>query len=175
MEKGRQGHIVQNVVPGGVGQRCGLRDGDRLLEVNNGFVDDLPHPEVTAQDRDRNHKALLKLKIFLFFQVARKIKLSGNQLSLLVVDGDVYEKSVSRGQNPRKLSRILRGEDCKPPRLCHITKDPVSGLGINFTPVEGNGVTGSLRSKVPHKRDTKTRLLHFVLCRRERSFFSEPH
>lgn len=49
VEKGHQGHIVRNVVSGGVGERCGLRDGDRLLEVNNCFVDDLPHPEVKAQ------------------------------------------------------------------------------------------------------------------------------
>lgn len=83
--------------------------------------------------------------------MARKIKLSGNQLGLLVVDGGVYEKAVSRGQNPRGLISIRRGEGCKPPRLCHITKDPVSGLGINFTPVEGNGITGSHRSKVPNE------------------------
>lgn len=52
VEKAHPGHVVRNVVSGGVGQRCGLRDGDRLLEVNNCFVDDLPHPEVTAQDCD---------------------------------------------------------------------------------------------------------------------------
>lgn len=114
VEKGHQGHIIRNVVSGGVGERCGLRDGDRLLEINNCYVDDLPHPEV-----------------------ARKIKLSGNQLGLLVVDGGVYEKAVSQGQNPRGLISIRWGEGCKPPRLCHITKDPVSGLGINFTPVGG--------------------------------------
>lgn len=80
--------------------------------------------------------------------MARKIKLSGNQVSLLVVDGDVYEKAVSRGQNPRGMTSIIRGKGCKPPRLCHITKDPVSGLGINFTPLEGNGITSGFRSKV---------------------------
>lgn len=83
--------------------------------------------------------------------MARKINLSGNQLSLLLVDGDVYEKAVSRGQNTRGLSSKLRGKDCKPPRLCHITRDPVSGLGINFTPVEGKVITGSRTSKVPNE------------------------
>ncbi|XP_070699661.1 NHERF family PDZ scaffold protein 4b isoform X2 [Pempheris klunzingeri] len=114
MERGRQGHVIRNVVPGGVAGRSGLQDGDRLLEVNNCYVDDVPHPEV-----------------------ARKIKLSGNQLCLLVLGGEEYEQAVSQGQDIRDLARATKGEGCKPPRLCHITRDPVSGLGINFTPVEG--------------------------------------
>lgn len=89
--------------------------------------------------------------MFFIFQVAEKIKLSGNQLSLLVVDGGMYEKAVSRGQNPRGLTSIRRGEGCKPPRLCHIPKDPVSGLGINFTPVEGSSITGHHGSSVPNE------------------------
>lgn len=81
--------------------------------------------------------------------MARKIKLSGNHLCLVVVDGAEYEQAVSRGQNLRRLASVHRGEGCKPPRLCHITKDPVSGLGINFIPVEGNDIAGNHRSKVP--------------------------
>ncbi|KAM8741603.1 NHERF family PDZ scaffold protein 4b isoform 2-T2 [Acanthopagrus schlegelii] len=114
VEKGRQGHIIRNVVLGGVASRSGLQDGDRLLEVNNSYVDDVPHPEV-----------------------ARKIKLSGHQLCLLVLNGEEYERALSRGQDLRALTRAQKGEGCKPPRFCHITRDPVSGLGINFTPVEG--------------------------------------
>ncbi|XP_035522209.1 PDZ domain containing 3b isoform X1 [Morone saxatilis] len=114
VERGRQGHIIRNVVSGGVAGRSGLQDGDRLLEVNNCYVDDVPHPEV-----------------------ARKIKISGHQLCLLVLDGEEYEQAVSRGQDLRGRARAHKGEGCKPPRLCHITRDPVSGLGINFTPVEG--------------------------------------
>lgn len=45
-EKGRQGHIIRTVVSGGVAGRSGLQDGDRLLEVNNKYVDEVPHPEV---------------------------------------------------------------------------------------------------------------------------------
>ncbi|KAI3373062.1 hypothetical protein L3Q82_006410 [Scortum barcoo] len=114
VERGRQGHIIRNVVLGGVAGRSGLQDGDRLLEVNNCYVDDVPHPEV-----------------------AKKIKLSGHQLCLLVLNGEEYEKAVSLGQDLRLLARAPSGDGCKPPRLCHITRDPVSGLGINFTPVEG--------------------------------------
>ncbi|CAI5644474.1 unnamed protein product [Oreochromis niloticus] len=112
VERGRQGHIIRNVVSGGVAERSGLRDGDRLLEVNNCYIDDVPHPEV-----------------------ARKIKISGHQLCLLVLDGEDYERAVSQGQDLKRLAHM--DESCKPPRLCHITRDPVSGLGITVTPLEG--------------------------------------
>lgn len=46
VERGRQGHIIKNVVSLGSADRGGLQNGDRLLEVNNCFVDDVPHPEV---------------------------------------------------------------------------------------------------------------------------------
>lgn len=68
-------------------------------------------------------------------QVARKIKVSGRQLCLLVLDGEDYERAVSRGQDLQRLAHM--DESCKPPRLCHITRDPVSGLGITVTPLEG--------------------------------------
>ncbi|KAM3868983.1 NHERF family PDZ scaffold protein 4b [Diretmus argenteus] len=114
VERGLRGHVIRNVMSWGLAERSGLRDGDRLLEVNNCFVDDMSHPEV-----------------------AKKIKLSGHQLCLLVLDGEEYEQAVSRGQDLQLLARAHKAEGCKPPRLCHITRDPASGLGINFTPVEG--------------------------------------
>ncbi|XP_063751106.1 NHERF family PDZ scaffold protein 4b isoform X2 [Eleginops maclovinus] len=114
VERGRQGHIIRNVVSGGVAGCSGLQEGDRLLEVNNCFVEDVPHPEV-----------------------AGKIRLSGNQLCLLVLNGEEYEQAVSRGEDLQSLVRAHKGEGFRPPRLCHITRDPASGLGINFTPVEG--------------------------------------
>ncbi|KAK2879804.1 hypothetical protein Q8A73_023616 [Channa argus] len=114
VEKGCQGHIIRNVVLGGVAGRSGLQNGDRILEINNCYVVDVYHPEV-----------------------AKKIMLSGHQLCLLVLDGEEYEQAVSRGQDLRDLARAYKGEGYKPPRLCHIVRNPVSGLGIHFTPVEG--------------------------------------
>ncbi|XP_037543530.1 PDZ domain containing 3b [Nematolebias whitei] len=114
VERDCNGHVIRNVVSGGIAERSGLRDGDRLLEVNNCYIDDVPHPEVS-----------------------RKIKLSGHQLCLLVLDGEEYEQTVSQGQNLQTLVKAHKEEGCKPPRLCHITKDSASGLGISFTPLEG--------------------------------------
>ncbi|KAM9788975.1 NHERF family PDZ scaffold protein 4b [Neosynchiropus ocellatus] len=115
LERGRQGHIVSKVASGGVADRSGLQNGDRVLEVNGCFVIDATHSEV-----------------------ARKIKLSGNQLCLLTLDGDEYERVLARGQSLEELARKQEGNGREPPRLCHITRDPSTGLGIRFTPVEGN-------------------------------------
>lgn len=46
VEQGRQGHIIRNVELGGVAGRSGLQNGDRLLEVNNRYVVNVPNCEV---------------------------------------------------------------------------------------------------------------------------------
>ncbi|XP_054611421.1 NHERF family PDZ scaffold protein 4b isoform X2 [Dunckerocampus dactyliophorus] len=112
LEWTQQGHIIRKVVSGGVAERCGLEDGDRLLEVNNVYVEDAPHQEV-----------------------AKRIRLSGHHLCLLVLDGDEYEKAVAWGHDLRDVARTHKGDNSEPPRLCHIIRDPVSGLGVSFTPV----------------------------------------
>lgn len=71
-------------------------------------------------------------------KVSRKIKLSGPQLCVLVLDGEAYEKAVLQGEDLRDLVKTYKYGDYKPPRLCHITRNLVSGLGISFTPVEGH-------------------------------------
>lgn len=50
LEKGRPGHVIRQVELHGVAERSGLRDGDRLLEVNEQFVDDIEHMEVREQE-----------------------------------------------------------------------------------------------------------------------------
>uniref|UniRef100_A0A8C7ZTZ9 PDZ domain-containing protein n=1 Tax=Oryzias sinensis TaxID=183150 RepID=A0A8C7ZTZ9_9TELE len=40
------GHVIRNVTAGGAAQRSGLKDGDRILEVNNCYVDSLLCSEV---------------------------------------------------------------------------------------------------------------------------------
>ncbi|XP_072302769.1 NHERF family PDZ scaffold protein 4b [Eucyclogobius newberryi] len=131
VEQGRPGHILGNIASGGIAERSGLRDGDRLLEVNCSFVDDVSHKEVS-----------------------KRMRLSGNQMSLLVLSGDDYEQSKSEGHDLKHLALVTKCEGFKFPRLCHINKDPVSGLGMSFTAVEGqkghytvNLVTGGAAEK----------------------------
>lgn len=110
--KSYSGHIVGGLAPGGIGESSGLWNGDRILEVNGCFVDDVPHDEVT-----------------------KKINISGTQVSLLVLNKEEYKEFKSKGHDLKKLSK--KSENLKPPRLLHIIKDPKSGLGISFTAVEG--------------------------------------
>ncbi|KAF7688680.1 hypothetical protein HF521_013487 [Silurus meridionalis] len=113
LEKGRQGHIIRQVEVLGVAEKSGLRDGDRLLEVNEQFVDDIDHMEV-----------------------ARMIQTSGPQLCFLLLSSDEYEQAVAQGWNLKELSKAQRGKEWNPPRLCYI-KRSASGLGFSIHPVEG--------------------------------------
>ncbi|KAM9269252.1 Na(+)/H(+) exchange regulatory cofactor NHE-RF4 [Morus bassanus] len=107
-ELGCQGHIIRRIEFGGLAQRRGLRDGDRLLQVNGHFVDHMDHS-----------------------RVVQKIKASGNQVLLVVLDGDSYEAAKALGKD---LSQMLPA-DIRP-RLCHITRDK-SGFGFSVSGPEG--------------------------------------
>ncbi|XP_071654738.1 Na(+)/H(+) exchange regulatory cofactor NHE-RF4 isoform X3 [Patagioenas fasciata] len=107
-ELGCEGHIVRQVKLGGLAQRRGLQDGDRLLQVNGHFVDDMDH-----------------------HRVVRKIKASGNQVLLAVLDGKSYEAAKALG---RDLSEMLP-TDVRP-RLCHIVRDK-NGFGFGVSGPEG--------------------------------------
>ncbi|NXL10262.1 NHRF4 protein, partial [Mesembrinibis cayennensis] len=107
-ELGCRGHIIRQVELGGLAQRRGLQDGDRLLQVNGHFVDDMDHR-----------------------RVVQKIKASGNQVLLAVLDGNSYEAAKALG---RDLSQMLPA-DIRP-RLCHITRDK-SGFGFSVSSPEG--------------------------------------
>ncbi|XP_027590305.1 Na(+)/H(+) exchange regulatory cofactor NHE-RF4 isoform X2 [Pipra filicauda] len=110
-----QGHIIRQIELGGVAQRRGLQDGDRLLQVNGHFVDHLDH-----------------------MRVVQRIKASGNQVLLAVLDGDSYEAAKSLG---RDLSQMLPADIH--PRLCHVTRDK-SGFGFTVSGPEGTKGTFQL-------------------------------
>ncbi|KAL0993776.1 hypothetical protein UPYG_G00113800 [Umbra pygmaea] len=114
VERGCHGHVIRQVTASGVADCSGLKDGDRLLEVNESFVVDFTHLEL-----------------------AMRIKLSGNQLCLLVLDGEVYDQAVLEGHDLQAIARAHRGVGYSPPRLFHITRDTHSGFGVNFLPLEG--------------------------------------
>uniref|UniRef100_A0A8C4UDX6 PDZ domain-containing protein n=1 Tax=Falco tinnunculus TaxID=100819 RepID=A0A8C4UDX6_FALTI len=46
-ELGCRGHVIRQVEVGGLAQRRGLQDGDRLLQVNGHFVDHMEHHRVS--------------------------------------------------------------------------------------------------------------------------------
>lgn len=70
-------------------------------------------------------------------QVVQKIKASGNQVLLAVLDGDSYEAAKALG---RDLSQMLP-TDIRP-RLCHITRDK-SGFGFSVSGPEGREAAGT--------------------------------
>lgn len=70
-------------------------------------------------------------------QVARRIQISGPQLCLLLLRSEEYEQAVAQGWNLKELCKAQRGEEWKPPRLCHIVRNPASGLDFSIHPVEG--------------------------------------
>lgn len=70
-------------------------------------------------------------------QVVQKIKASGNQVLLAVLDGDSYEAAKALG---RDLSQMLPA-DIRP-RLCHITRDK-SGFGFSVSGPEGREGAGT--------------------------------
>ncbi|KAL6471061.1 hypothetical protein MHYP_G00197110 [Metynnis hypsauchen] len=113
-ETGCRGHVVQQVAPWSAAERSGLRDGDRVLEVNENFVDNQEYEKVVL-----------------------KVQASGLQLCLLVLRAEDYELAVSEGMDLMALARAHRGEGCARPRLCHIIREPGFGLGVSIIPIEG--------------------------------------
>lgn len=68
----------------------------------------------------------------------QKIKASGNQVLLAVLDGDSYETAKALG---RDLSQLLPA-DIRP-RLCHVTRDK-RGFGFSVSSPEGKECSGML-------------------------------
>ncbi|KAM6959263.1 Na(+)/H(+) exchange regulatory cofactor NHE-RF3 [Aplochiton taeniatus] len=114
VERGVRGYVVRHVESWSPAQRSGLCDGDRVLEVNEEYV---------------NNTELAK--------VVRRIQWCGQELVLLVLKEQEYEQAVSLGVDLQALCRAHRGEGCFRPRLCHVPRHPVQGLGLCVVPVEG--------------------------------------
>lgn len=70
--------------------------------------------------------------------MVQKIQACGLQLFLLVLKGEEYKEALAQGLDLQALTRAYRGETCSRPRLCHITRDPILGLGISIIPIEGS-------------------------------------
>lgn len=182
VEKGRQGHIVRNVVSGGVGERCGLRDGDRLLEVNNCYVDDLPHPEVRAyscataiQGLDKKTKNTnARPGCFLFFRWPRKSSWVETSWVCWWWMEACMRRLCPEGKT-REGWRVFAGaravnhpDSATSPRILSL----VWALTLPRWKVAASlAITGPTFQM----REISQHCSTFVLCRRERSVFREPH
>ncbi|XP_034404965.1 Na(+)/H(+) exchange regulatory cofactor NHE-RF3-like [Cyclopterus lumpus] len=111
---GDRGLEVRDVEPWSPAQRGGLRDQDRVLEVNEEFV----------------HNVDLR-------RVVRRIQSCGLHLVLLVLRRDQYEEVVSMGLDLQALARSSKGAGWSRPRLCHVGRHPELGLGMTVAPLQG--------------------------------------
>uniref|UniRef100_A0A8D2D156 PDZ domain-containing protein n=1 Tax=Sciurus vulgaris TaxID=55149 RepID=A0A8D2D156_SCIVU len=117
------------VEKGSPAEKAGLLDGDRVLRINGIFVDKEEH-----------------------IQVVDLVRKSGNSVTLLVLDGDSYEKAIKKrvdlkelgqsqkelGSNAKKLAPVMNGavETWTHPRLCYLVKEGNS-YGFSLKTVQG--------------------------------------
>ncbi|XP_053729485.1 putative PDZ domain-containing protein PDZK1P1 [Synchiropus splendidus] len=92
----------------------GLKDGDRILEINA--------EHVAAMDVNK---------------VVRKIQSSGLYLFLLVLRAEEYKQAMHSGLDLCMLASAYNGFPCFRPRLCHINRDSQHGLGLTAMSVKG--------------------------------------
>uniref|UniRef100_A0A8C9JIT0 PDZ domain containing 1 n=1 Tax=Panthera tigris altaica TaxID=74533 RepID=A0A8C9JIT0_PANTA len=132
IEKDTDGHLVRVVEKGSPAEKAGLKDGDRVLRINGVFVDKEEH-----------------------MQVVDLVRKSGNSVTLLVLDGDSYEKAMKKrvdlkelGQsrkepslNDKKLLPVVKegAETWTQPRLCYLVKEG-SSYGFSLKTVQGQVV-----------------------------------
>uniref|UniRef100_A0A4W2GSV0 PDZ domain containing 1 n=1 Tax=Bos indicus x Bos taurus TaxID=30522 RepID=A0A4W2GSV0_BOBOX len=128
IEKDTDGHLVRVIEKGSPAEKAGLQDGDRVLRINGVFVDKEEH-----------------------MQVVDLVRKSGNSVTLLVLDGDSYEKAMKKqvdlkalGQsqepslNDKKAPSVMNGgaQMWMQPRLCYLVKEGGS-YGFSLKTVQG--------------------------------------
>uniref|UniRef100_A0A2K5QSN8 PDZ domain containing 1 n=1 Tax=Cebus imitator TaxID=2715852 RepID=A0A2K5QSN8_CEBIM len=129
IEKDTKGHLVRVVEKDSPAEKAGLRDGDRVLRVNDVFVDEEEHA-----------------------QVVDLVRKSGNSVTLLVLDGDSYEKAVNTLVDLKELGQsrsehslsddtlcpVMNGgvQTRTQPRLCYLVKEGGS-YGFSLKTVQG--------------------------------------
>ncbi|XP_029301474.1 Na(+)/H(+) exchange regulatory cofactor NHE-RF3-like [Cottoperca gobio] len=114
VDQSSQGFEIRNVDPWSPAEQSGLRDGDRVLEVNEENVDNMD-----------------------FSRIVGKIQSCGLHLFLLVLRREEYEQAVSVGVDLQILAKASKGDRWSRPRLCHISRHVEYGLGMTIVSVEG--------------------------------------
>ncbi|XP_006861755.1 PREDICTED: Na(+)/H(+) exchange regulatory cofactor NHE-RF3 [Chrysochloris asiatica] len=128
IEKDTDGHLVRVIEKGSPAEKAGLQDGDRVLRINGVFVDKEEH-----------------------MQVVDLVRNSGNSVTLLVLDGNSYEKAIKKqvdlkelgqsqspGLSEKELPLVMNGEAeiWTQPRLCYLVKEGNS-YGFSLKTVQG--------------------------------------
>ncbi|XP_049581847.1 Na(+)/H(+) exchange regulatory cofactor NHE-RF4-like isoform X2 [Syngnathus scovelli] len=108
-----QGLQITDVDPWSPAEHSGLKEGDRVLEVNDEYVVNMD-----------------------FYKVARKIQSCGQHLFLLVLKRADYEQAVCSGVDLQMLAKAYKGGPCCRPRLYHINRHQHCGLGMTLSSVE---------------------------------------
>uniref|UniRef100_A0A3B4GTK4 PDZ domain containing 3a n=1 Tax=Pundamilia nyererei TaxID=303518 RepID=A0A3B4GTK4_9CICH len=102
-----QGFEITDLDPWSPAEHSGLKDGDRVLEVNEEYVVNMDFkPHISG------HR-ILQMSPFSFFQ------------------------AVSMGVDLKFLANATKGDRWSRPRLCHIQKQPTHGLGMTIVSVDG--------------------------------------
>ncbi|XP_048417868.1 Na(+)/H(+) exchange regulatory cofactor NHE-RF3-like isoform X1 [Stegostoma tigrinum] len=129
-EKGKLGHIIRHVKPGSYAQYAGLFDADRVIAVNGEYVDSTEHSKVVE-----------------------KIRLSGNKVTFLVVDGSAYEDAKMRNLNIAELIQSDIQALCDKPRMCYVERGP-NGFGFELCSLKGakDPFTLSVHSEGPAEK-----------------------
>uniref|UniRef100_A0A4W3ISM8 PDZ domain containing 1 n=1 Tax=Callorhinchus milii TaxID=7868 RepID=A0A4W3ISM8_CALMI len=123
VEKDTDGHLIRSIVKESPAEQAGMRDGDRVLRVNDTFV-----------DKDDHH------------QVVEKIKTYGNQVTFVVLDDVSYVNAKKQGSdlieisnlNSKFIQPVINGVNGKTaqPKLCYLVKES-SGYGFSLKSTEG--------------------------------------
>ncbi|XP_030601078.1 Na(+)/H(+) exchange regulatory cofactor NHE-RF3 [Archocentrus centrarchus] len=114
MDPNSQGFEITDLDPWSPAEYSGLREGDRVLEVNEEYVVNMD-----------------------FYRVVRKIQFCGLHLFLLVLKREEFELALSTGVDLELVARATKGDYWSRPRLCHIRKHPEHDLGMTIIPVDG--------------------------------------
>uniref|UniRef100_A0A668TUZ4 PDZ domain-containing protein n=1 Tax=Oreochromis aureus TaxID=47969 RepID=A0A668TUZ4_OREAU len=114
-----QAFEITDLDPWSPAEHSGLKDGDRVLEVNEEYVEILP-------------------------AMSRRIQLAvrqdtgpGPKLRLVLMSPFSFFQAVSIGVDLKFLAEATKGDHWSRPRLCHIQKHPKHGLGMTVVSVDG--------------------------------------
>ncbi|XP_047457074.1 Na(+)/H(+) exchange regulatory cofactor NHE-RF3 [Mugil cephalus] len=120
VENGEEGHLVRNLEMGGPAELAGMKNGDRILQVNRIFVDGLPHSEVVEL-----------------------VRTSGASVTFHTLDEASYKRAKANGVQLCKINTITTpaatngvSKQALKPKLCYLIKSS-TGYGFSVRSISG--------------------------------------